>query len=328
VFSEGITSIGGGGGYDIFGSLRNLKSISFPSTLTYIANAFNNSPALTTLTIPNKVKEIHISFSHSSEIETVIIGYSIQTISSSFVGTSCGSVTCFAVTPPDHPQSTFKGGILGDFYVPAESLSKYKDHFGWMGFDILPLTARPDTRIIASGTAGSGITWQLDSNGILTIKGTGAMDKWGKPASAPDGQRRLPAEDSSAPWYPYHSDIWYVVIESGVTSIGDNAFNGCTDIQSITCYAAEPPACGADVFGGIDTSIPLYVPEGAAAAYQNAGTWQDFLNVQATEAQLPTEMEEVSCQPSEVGCQKVLHNGQLYLMYEGRMYDVQGQEVR
>lgn len=35
-----------------------------------------------------------------------------------------------------------------------------------------------------------------------------------------------------------------------------------------------------------------------------------------------------SIQPSEVRSQKILHNGQLYLMYEGRMYDVQGRRIQ
>ena len=38
-------------------------------------------------------------------------------------------------------------------------------------------------------------------------------------------------------------------------------------------------------------------------------------------------IEEVSGQPSEVRTQKILRNGQLYIMYEGQMYDVRGARV-
>lgn len=62
----------------------------------------------------------------------------------------------------------------------------------------------------ASGTCGENLTWVLDSAGTLTISGTGAMENYG---SAP-----------STPWYDIRSSITAVVIENGVTSIGDCAF--------------------------------------------------------------------------------------------------------
>lgn len=40
----------------------------------------------------------------------------------------------------------------------------------------------------------------------------------------------------------------------------------------------------------------------------------------------PTGVESV--QPSVVSCQKILHDGQLYLMYQGQMYNVQGTRIK
>lgn len=65
-----------------------------------------------------------------------------------------------------------------------------------------------------SGTCGDNLTWTLDAEGTLTISGTGEM--------------------SSDPWNPYRSDIKKVVIESGVTSICDEAFRNCTGMTSVT----------------------------------------------------------------------------------------------
>lgn len=66
--------------------------------------------------------------------------------------------------------------------------------------------------IVDSGTCGDNVTWKLDIYGNLTILGTGAIET-----------------DSLAeiPWYPWNgniNDIKNVVIEHGVTSIGDYAF--------------------------------------------------------------------------------------------------------
>ena len=66
----------------------------------------------------------------------------------------------------------------------------------------------------SSGSCGSGVTWSYD-NGTktLTISGTGAMDSYYKNGTA-----------VNMPWYDYRSNITTVVIEDGVTNIGDAAF--------------------------------------------------------------------------------------------------------
>ena len=68
-----------------------------------------------------------------------------------------------------------------------------------------------------SGTCGESLTWTLDGEGTLTISGTGKMDDH---------------NSSSSPWLS-DERIIKVVIENGVTSIGDYAFYGCTRLTSI-----------------------------------------------------------------------------------------------
>ena len=67
-----------------------------------------------------------------------------------------------------------------------------------------------------------------------------------------------------------------LTIGSEVTEVGENAFSDC-GLDSITCYAMVPPACYASTFAGVDTSIPVYVPETSVADYQSAEVWKDFL---------------------------------------------------
>ena len=67
----------------------------------------------------------------------------------------------------------------------------------------------------ASGTCGDNLTWVLDSDGTLTISGTGEMS-------------------DDIPWSELTSSIQNVVIEEGVTSIGDGAFSFCSSLASIT----------------------------------------------------------------------------------------------
>ena len=70
-----------------------------------------------------------------------------------------------------------------------------------------------------SGTCGANVTWSLQ-NGVLTISGTGPMDNWnGFPF---------------VPWNDVRSSISQVVIQNGVTNIGDYAFWSNSNLQTIT----------------------------------------------------------------------------------------------
>ena len=85
---------------------------------------------------------------------------------------------------------------------------------------LLPATALA-ADVVTSGTCGaegdgSNLTWTLDSEGVLTISGSGDMYDY---------------YSSSAPW---HGRVKSAVIAEGVTSIGWDAFDGCTSLTSVT----------------------------------------------------------------------------------------------
>ncbi|MCD7889407.1 MAG: leucine-rich repeat protein [Oscillospiraceae bacterium] len=75
-----------------------------------------------------------------------------------------------------------------------------------------------------SGTCGDNLTWALYSDGLLVILGTGEMTDY---VDSPT------AFDTRAPWFSYRSSIESVIVDSGVTSIGNYAFRGCTNMTSI-----------------------------------------------------------------------------------------------
>ena len=72
----------------------------------------------------------------------------------------------------------------------------------------------------SSGTCGTNLTWTLSDSGTLTISGSGDMTNF----SSADG----------SPWYSSCASIKAVVIQNGVTSIGQYAFYGCSNLTSIT----------------------------------------------------------------------------------------------
>ena len=90
---------------------------------------------------------------------------------------------------------------------------------------------------VRSGACGDNVTWKLTSDGTLTISGKGEMDNY--KFTVYDYPAYTYRTD--APWdaYRYYKDarsyyIKSVVIENGVTSIGDRAFYGCANLTSVT----------------------------------------------------------------------------------------------
>lgn len=84
---------------------------------------------------------------------------------------------------------------------------------------VLGLSAGAMAYTVASGDCGEHVTWTLDDEGLLTISGSGDMADY-------------TGEDM--PWYDFCDSITSVVIENGVTSIGDYAFADCYFLTGVT----------------------------------------------------------------------------------------------
>ena len=69
--------------------------------------------------------------------------------------------------------------------------------------------------------------------------------------------------------FSYCSGLTSVTFGYSVTSIGDNAFNGCSGMTSMKLLGQMPPQLGTNVFYGIQTDIPVYIPCGRLAYYVN-----------------------------------------------------------
>lgn len=74
-----------------------------------------------------------------------------------------------------------------------------------------------------SGQCGDNLTWSLSDDGVLTISGTGAMWDYGYTTDEL-GQDVY----TEAPWKIYLEELRQLVLNSGITHIGNNAFNWCS----------------------------------------------------------------------------------------------------
>ena len=90
--------------------------------------------------------------------------------------------------------------------------------------------------VIASGDCGTGVTYSLTSDGVMTISGTGAMADFDPALS--DGNKAV---------------ITSIVIGEGVTTIADHAFEECENVESVS-IPASVTSIGGSAFSLAGTS--------------------------------------------------------------------------
>ncbi len=110
-----------------------------------------------------------------------------------------------------------------------------------------------------SGTCGESLVWTLEE-GVLTISGEGAI---------PDYKN-----SSAMPWHDYYTEINSVVVDPGVTRIGNRAFVQLTRIVSAT-LPDSVTSIGEYAFSNCSALESISIPEGVTSigkqAFYNCG---------------------------------------------------------
>ncbi len=213
---DSVTTIGG---YTFY-YCTSLTSITIPDSVTTIGNsAFRNCTSLTSITVPDSVTTIgDLAFYECESLTSVIIGNSVTSIG------NCAFAFCYNLTSITIPDSvtTIDRDAFGWCYnvtdIYYNGTEEEWNNISNGQFD--PLFTDVTIHCIRTGRCGANLTWTLNLEGTLTISGAGAMTSW--------------LSESSVPWYSNRSDIKSVVIDNGVTSIGERAFYSCTSLTSIT----------------------------------------------------------------------------------------------
>ena len=233
---DSVTSIGG----IAFGNCKSLTSVTIPDSVTSIGDgAFASCTSLTDVYYAGSEaqwKAISISSTGNNGLLTANIHYNYVSHTHSYKAV----VTAPTCTEKGYTTHTC---ACGDSYVdtytdalghawdngkvtkePTETETGVKTftctRCGETKTEVIPATG-----VVASGTCGaegdgSNLTWTLDSEGVLTISGSGGMHDYDGP--------------SSPPWYRSRSMVKSAVIADGVTSIGEWAFFGCGSLTSVT----------------------------------------------------------------------------------------------
>ena len=84
-----------------------------------------------------------------------------------------------------------------------------------------------------------------------------------------------------------------VTIPNSVTSIGDYAFNSCSNLENVYCYAEVVPLAPVYVFYNSDIEkATLHVPASAIEAYKTTEPWSAFGTFKTIEGTVGVESVE------------------------------------
>ena len=299
---SGVTSIP----LNAFQDCHSLTSITIPSAVTSIGNsAFYECRNLTSINVPDNVATIgQMTFYNCTGITDVTIGSGLTSIGDGGFY-NCSSLSAITANPTNYPTfgtDVFEGvsetGVLT--YNYGTGGKRFIDYIpsGWEINEIPPAnykakatyesgnviyTLNNGSTVLENGEVSIfnyyesvqriEVTTAVTSIGNNALENQETGDMWGQwwgSASA------ITLSDTliSIGNYAFLNQMFIpsITIPSGVTTIGNGAFSGCTGLTEITCNATTAPTLGTNVFNGLPENGTLYVPSGS-----NYSTWMSEL---------------------------------------------------
>jgi len=162
-------------------------------------------------------------------------------------GTAIAAGTDTGVTSGGYYGDVFSITVNpGTYYiVPIDNSGYYNPYVFY-----IEVKTAPNDGSIASGTYG-GLNWKITGAGVLTITGTGDM---------PDATFSGYAGEGDAPWSYYWDEITGIVVGNGITSIGEAAFAGCSNVTGVA-IGSDVEYIGDYAFFGCEEITGIKLPD-------------------------------------------------------------------
>lgn len=249
-----------------------LTSVSLGKGVKNIASdAFADCPKLTSVTLNNDyaVTNFRSIFPQYASLTSITLGEGVTTIPGN---TFMGCEKLKSITIPSSVESignyafAFCSSLTDINYSETNNID-----FASNAFDDCPNlntvkvseTYKDDNfcgfPITICGICGNNVSWELQtSTGKLTISGSGSMINC--------------TPSSPAPWNSHKSKITYIVVENGVTSVGNNVFSSCENLDNII-ITDSVISIGDNAFSDCGKLTSASIPDGVTSIGNSA-----FLN--------------------------------------------------
>ena len=298
IIPDGVTSI-----EDFtFDSCIGLTSITIPNSIINIkSSAFHNCADLTSITIPDSVTSIGDSaFSDCNSLKTIslscksslkrsdfgkqadLVSYTSHTLNK----TEAKAATCsedgnkeywtcehcgkYFLSDDTNPE-TAKAVELSETILPAiqhknaelrNASEPTETSPGYSGDLYCPDCDKVVEKGYTYWNEGN-LTWKLYEDGTLNISGTGAM-------------KNYDADDNPSPAYK-NSNVKKIVIEKGVTNIGERAFYDCSSLTSVI-IPDSVISIGTSAFNGCSSLTNITIPDSVTSIGNYAFEWCNKLS--------------------------------------------------
>ena len=209
VIPEGITEIG----YWTFWDCTSLETVILPDNLQKIGDhAFDHCESLVSIDLPGSIRTIEgNTFMDCTSLEAITIPESVTRIDSGAFK-NCENLKTVTMSKNIKEICNYAFANcpnLQDVYYDGTKADR----------DAIVVEEANEPLMNAAWHYKEAVSWKLE-DGVLTISGEGAMENYAKAVKQP--------------WYENRSQITSVVVENGITEIGDFAFYGLTNLKEIS----------------------------------------------------------------------------------------------
>ncbi len=252
-----VTSIGD----DAFDGCTGLTSVTIPSSVTSIGDyAFSGCTGLTSVTIPSSVTSIgDYAFQYCSGLTSVTIPSSVTSIGRSAFN-DCTGLT--SVTIPSSVTSIDNYAFYGCTGLTSVTIPSSVTSIGYNAFYDVANVVYNGSADGAPWGANKIISGVVDGDFILADEEKTKLTKYiGK-----GGNVTIPATVTSIGDNAFRgcTGLTSVTIPSSVTSIGRSAFNDCTGLTSVT-IPSSVTSIGDFAFDGCTGLTSVTIPDGVTS---------------------------------------------------------------